>query len=283
MLNSSNFNNLAIGSLMVASLAANQGAFAHTRLEIPTVPEGTTVGHAQTGRVFNQVVISHGCPPAATRQPTFGTSVVFPNAISYTPIIGVNSNNTGVTAGLAGAVFTTKPASSFYSPLAGIGQIIRTGGPWEYNNNKADALGNVDGFWAGGKNYDQSLSTPSDIPLYPYAITITSMSDGKFIDINDAFTAISGYSRQEALSDSSIGLALWVDINDRNKVIASERRESSMTSYSCVPLVKTAMPPDSCSMATNEACGYVPNCGSRQSRLSTCWTGRLMTSNAASA
>ncbi|MFZ4521399.1 MAG: PAS domain-containing sensor histidine kinase [Bacteroidales bacterium] len=53
-----------------------------------------------------------------------------------------------------------------------------------------------------------------------YAITITSIADGKFIDINDAFTVISGYSRAEALSDSSVGLALWVDINDRNFVIS---------------------------------------------------------------
>ena len=176
MIKTSHFKILALGSLTLTALVVSQGAFAHTRLEIPTVLEGITVGHAQSGRVLNQVVIGHGCPPAATRQPTFGTSVVFPNAISYTPIIGVNSNNAGATAGLAGAVFTTKPASSFYSPLAGIGQIIRTGGPWEHNNNKADTLGNVDGFWAGGKNYDQSISTPIDVPFYTHAITITSAS-----------------------------------------------------------------------------------------------------------
>ncbi len=176
MLNTISLKNLALSSLTVALFAASQGAFAHTRLEIPTVPEGTTVGHAQSGKVFNYVVIGHGCPPTATRQPTFGTTVVFPNAVSYTPVIGVNSKNTGATAGLAGAVYTTNPASGYYSPLAGIGQIIRTGGPWDYNNNKADALGNVDGFWAGGKSYDQTISTPVNIPFYTHAMTIKPQS-----------------------------------------------------------------------------------------------------------
>jgi hypothetical protein len=154
-----------------AILAASPAALAHTRLEIPTVVEGTTNGHAQVGKVINYVVISHGCPdiaPGTARQPTYGTSVVFPNAISYSPIIGVDSG--------AGVVYTTTKASDLYSPLAGIGQIIRGGGPWRAHNNKADTLGNVDGFWAGGDNYDQTISTPVNIPFYTHAMTINPKS-----------------------------------------------------------------------------------------------------------
>ena len=164
-----------IGSA-VAALTASSAAFAHTRLEIPTVVEGTTNGHAQVGKVLNYVVISHGCPdvaPGTTRQPTFGTSVVFPNAISYTPIIGINSG--------AGVVYSTTKATDLYSPLAGIGQIIRTGGPWRAHNNKADALGNVDGFWTGGDNYDQTISTPVNIPFYTHAMTINPKSCARTI------------------------------------------------------------------------------------------------------
>ncbi|MFZ4740716.1 MAG: PAS domain-containing protein, partial [Bacteroidales bacterium] len=54
----------------------------------------------------------------------------------------------------------------------------------------------------------------------PYAITITSPKDGTFIDINDAFTSLTGYTREEAFADSSVGLKLWADINDRNRVIS---------------------------------------------------------------
>ncbi|MCX6306096.1 MAG: PAS domain S-box protein [Bacteroidetes bacterium] len=54
----------------------------------------------------------------------------------------------------------------------------------------------------------------------PYAVTITRMADGKFIEVNRAFTAITGYTKEEAMNDSSVGLKLWADISDRDKVIA---------------------------------------------------------------
>ncbi|MGD9973003.1 MAG: ABC transporter substrate binding protein [Desulfatirhabdiaceae bacterium] len=54
----------------------------------------------------------------------------------------------------------------------------------------------------------------------PYAIIITHPHDGRFIDVNDAFTWITGYSRDEAIATSSIGLQLWADENDRNSVIS---------------------------------------------------------------
>jgi len=160
---------LALLSLTGVALAvANQGAVAHTRLEIATVAEGVTVGHAQTGKVHNYLTIGHGCPPAAARKATIGTSVVFPNAISFTPVIGVDSG--------AGKVYTTNPAVSYYSPLANIGVMIRTGGPWENTNIKADDLGNKDGFWAGGKAYDQTISTPINVDFYTSAVTIAPES-----------------------------------------------------------------------------------------------------------
>ncbi|MCX6699861.1 MAG: PAS domain S-box protein [Methanomicrobiales archaeon] len=53
----------------------------------------------------------------------------------------------------------------------------------------------------------------------PYAITITRAADGSFIDVNDAFTPVTGFSHEEAVTNSSIGLDLWVDAGDRNRVI----------------------------------------------------------------
>ncbi|MGR8998472.1 MAG: hypothetical protein ACU88J_05430 [Gammaproteobacteria bacterium] len=159
------FKKLAMCSLTTAALVAtSQGVFAHTRLEIPTVGEGVTVGHSQTGRVHNYLRISHGCPPATDRRATMGTSLVFPNAVSYTPVIGVDSGN--------GKELTTTPAAEFYSPLAGIASLIRTGGPWEFTNVKVDPLGNKDGFWAGGKAYDQKISTTISIDFDVNAVTI---------------------------------------------------------------------------------------------------------------
>jgi PAS domain S-box-containing protein len=53
----------------------------------------------------------------------------------------------------------------------------------------------------------------------PYAITITRAEDGGFIEVNDAFTSIAGFTREEALADSSIGLKLWVDGEARKRVV----------------------------------------------------------------
>jgi len=53
----------------------------------------------------------------------------------------------------------------------------------------------------------------------PYAITISRAIDGSFIDVNDFFTTNTGYSREEALNNSSVGLKLWVNNSDRQYML----------------------------------------------------------------
>ncbi|MEI6608983.1 MAG: PAS domain S-box protein [Deltaproteobacteria bacterium] len=55
----------------------------------------------------------------------------------------------------------------------------------------------------------------------PYAITITRPEDGKIIEVNDAFTLMTGFTREEAISNSTVGLKLWVSDEDRKFVVAS--------------------------------------------------------------
>ncbi len=54
----------------------------------------------------------------------------------------------------------------------------------------------------------------------PYAIVITNIENGNFIEVNQGFTSITGYTKEEAINSSSISLSLWVDVNDRNGVIS---------------------------------------------------------------
>jgi PAS domain S-box-containing protein len=63
----------------------------------------------------------------------------------------------------------------------------------------------------------------------PYAITISSAKDGKFIEVNDAFTLMSGFTQEEAIADSSVGLKLWVDIEDRNQVVSDILKGGEVT------------------------------------------------------
>ena len=55
----------------------------------------------------------------------------------------------------------------------------------------------------------------------PYAIIISRAEDGKIVDVNRAFSSFSGYSRDEAIEDSTIRLNLWVYPEERNRVVKS--------------------------------------------------------------
>ena len=156
--------------LVPATLAVfSQCSFAHTRLESPNVIQGV--------KVHNRLNVGHGCSIDAIGTKggsTFAQSAIFPNAVSYTPIIGVDSSATGSTWN--SATYTTQPASTFYSPLAGIGTLIREDGAWPITLQKTDAAGNNDGFSAGGKAYDQTVSAGIQTSVATAAITIPATS-----------------------------------------------------------------------------------------------------------
>jgi PAS domain S-box-containing protein len=54
----------------------------------------------------------------------------------------------------------------------------------------------------------------------PHAMTITSLRDGRFIDVNASFERQSGYSREELLGKSILGLGLWDDSADFASIMA---------------------------------------------------------------
>ncbi|MGA2408615.1 MAG: ATP-binding protein [Bacteroidales bacterium] len=55
----------------------------------------------------------------------------------------------------------------------------------------------------------------------PFSLTLTRVKDGKIIEVNDAFTSVLGFTREEAIANSVIGLNLWVDIEERKWVIST--------------------------------------------------------------
>lgn len=63
----------------------------------------------------------------------------------------------------------------------------------------------------------------------PYAIAITRLEDGRFIEVNDAFVHKTGYSREELSRESSIGLRLWVDRKEREKMVAAVMKGSPVS------------------------------------------------------
>jgi PAS domain S-box-containing protein len=54
----------------------------------------------------------------------------------------------------------------------------------------------------------------------PDAVTLARLADGIYLDVNEGFTAITGYSAEEALGFSSLELNLWVDSGQRDALMA---------------------------------------------------------------
>ncbi len=54
----------------------------------------------------------------------------------------------------------------------------------------------------------------------PYAITITRAQDGRFVDVNEAFFSITGYTREDIGEKTSHDLGLWVNEGDREATVA---------------------------------------------------------------
>jgi PAS domain S-box-containing protein len=57
----------------------------------------------------------------------------------------------------------------------------------------------------------------------PISFMIANMDDGRILEINDAFTTISGYTREEALNNTTLNLKIWVHEEDRKHTIDSLR------------------------------------------------------------
>ncbi len=59
----------------------------------------------------------------------------------------------------------------------------------------------------------------------PDAINLNRLTDGLFLDINEGFTRLTGYSREETLGKTSLELDIWNDPADRQRLLEGLRRE----------------------------------------------------------
>jgi PAS domain S-box-containing protein len=50
-------------------------------------------------------------------------------------------------------------------------------------------------------------------------ITLSSLADGRFVDVNEGFVALTGYARAETLGRTSLEMGLWCDPGDHPKLI----------------------------------------------------------------
>ena len=62
----------------------------------------------------------------------------------------------------------------------------------------------------------------------PISFIMANMEDGRIIEVNDAFTTISGYTREEALNNTTLNLKIWVHEQDRKHMINSLRKGNAI-------------------------------------------------------
>lgn len=53
----------------------------------------------------------------------------------------------------------------------------------------------------------------------PDSININRMSDGMYIDINQGWTNLTGYTREETLGKTSAEIGIWADMTDRDRLV----------------------------------------------------------------
>jgi len=65
----------------------------------------------------------------------------------------------------------------------------------------------------------------------PVGTSITRLSDGQFVDINDAFLALSGYTREEVIGQNSLEQGWWANPGDRAKVIEILQKQGRIRDF----------------------------------------------------
>ena len=67
----------------------------------------------------------------------------------------------------------------------------------------------------------------------PLLVTISRLSDARFIEANDAFVRWIGLSHDRIVGHDSRELGIWLDLNDRVKFLTDLQRNGSLSEVEC--------------------------------------------------
>ncbi len=65
----------------------------------------------------------------------------------------------------------------------------------------------------------------------PDSISISRLKDGRLVDVNEGFTALSGYSREEVLGISALDISLWSDAQERETMLAKLQKDGRVDNF----------------------------------------------------
>ena len=67
----------------------------------------------------------------------------------------------------------------------------------------------------------------------PVAITIATLSEGRFVDVNDSFLSLMGYSREQIIGRTALDLGMWISPDDRAYFARRVREGGSFRNHEC--------------------------------------------------
>ncbi len=73
----------------------------------------------------------------------------------------------------------------------------------------------------------------------PDSISITTMGDGRFLELNDGFSHMLGWTREEAIGRTAVELGIWTDPPVRERIIAKLRAGMPVVNESVVHRAKS--------------------------------------------
>ena len=91
--------------------------------------------------------------------------------------------------------------------------------------NKELALKITESKQAEEKLHESEILFSTAFHASPVGISITRLTDGQYINVNEAFLDLFGYTRQEALSHTSFQLQTWAFPEDRKRVVKLLREQ----------------------------------------------------------
>ena len=73
----------------------------------------------------------------------------------------------------------------------------------------------------------------------PHPMSISTLKDGKFVEVNDSFTRVLGYERDEVIGKTSKELNLWVDPDDRKRIFTKLSEKGRVVNEEALNRVKS--------------------------------------------
>lgn len=62
----------------------------------------------------------------------------------------------------------------------------------------------------------------------PFSMTIATLADGRFVDVNDAFVTRTGYAREDVIGRTSTEIGLWADGEGRERLVNALRNDGQI-------------------------------------------------------